>query len=123
MSRIGTGRNNERVTGIELGKRIRAIRTEKKITVQRLADEVGVQPSFINQLEAGDRVPSFTTLIHLINALAVSADELLFHYIEHPAPGTLECRVSRLLQNAEKKQLSRIEAHIMLELSMMNDQD
>ncbi len=121
MARLGTGKNQERVNGAELGKRIRAIRMEKNITVQKLADAVGVQTGFINQLEAGDRVPSFTTLIHLINALGVSADELLYPYIKNPAPGTVDKRISRLLQSVDEQEVSRIEAHILLELKLMKD--
>ncbi len=118
MARVGTGMKKERVGGVEFGKRLRAIRLERGITVQRLADAAGVLPSFINQLEAGDRVPSFSTLIHLINALEVSADELLYHYISHPDPEVGNRRIARLLQNASRSRLARIEAHIMLELSL-----
>ncbi len=123
MPRLGTGKNQERINGTELGKRIRAIRLEKNITVQKLADATGVQTGFINQLEAGDRVPSFTTLIHLINALEVSADELLYAYITHPAPGTIDRRISRLLQGADEQQLCHIEAHILLDLQLMKDKE
>ncbi len=121
MARLGSGLNQERFNGVEFGKRLRTIRKEKKITVQRLADQAGVLPGFINQLEAGDRVPSFTTLIHLINALEVSADELLYSYLSHPTPGTIDRRVSRLMKDLDDEQRSRIEAHIALEISMINE--
>ncbi len=123
MSRLGTGLNRTRLTGVELGKRIRIARAAKEMTIQGLADAVGVQPSFINQLESGDRVPSFTTLIHLINALGVSADELLYSYLVCPAPGTVYRPIDRLLENTDKGQIDRIEAHIMLELSMIRNTD
>lgn len=121
MPRRGTGINNERPCGVALGKRIRNVRLEKKITIQKLADGVGVQSSFINQLESGDRVPSFGTLIKLINTLEISADELLYDYINYKRPDVLDNRISRKLKGATEDQIKRIEAHILLELSFDND--
>lgn len=121
MPRRGTGRNNERPCGVALGKRIKSARLEKKMTIQKLADGVGVQSSFINQLESGDRVPSFGTLIKLINTLDISADELLYDYINYKQPDILVNRISRMLQDATESQIKHIEAHILLELSIDDD--
>jgi transcriptional regulator with XRE-family HTH domain len=111
------------LNGSHLGKRIRDIRMEKKISIQKLADSTGVQRSFINQLESGDRLPSFGTLIAIINTLEVSADELLYDYIKNPNPEVVECRLSRKLQNATEQQIKRIEAHILLDLNLSEEDD
>lgn len=118
MPRRRTGKNAEVLNGNQLGKRIRDIRLEKKISIQKLADCAGVQRSFINQLENGDRLPSFGTLIAIINTLEVSADELLYDYIQIPRPDIIETSINRKLQNASEQQIKRIEAHILLELSL-----
>ncbi len=118
MPRRATGHNSKRLSGNMLGKRIRDIRMEKNFTIQYLADAVGVQTNHINQLESGDRTPSFSTLIHITNALGVSADELLYGYLTHPDSRVIDDRISRKLQGASEQQLRRIEAHIQLELSL-----
>ena len=118
MPRRRTGAETNAVTAISLGKRIRSIRNEKHITVQKLADSVGVQRNFINQLEVGDKFPSFGTLIAIINALGVSADEVLYDYIDVRDTKIVENRIGRKLANASEAQIRRIEAHIQLELDM-----
>ncbi|MBE6576907.1 MAG: helix-turn-helix transcriptional regulator [Ruminococcaceae bacterium] len=118
MPRRRTGADENIVSAKALGKRIRSIRTEKHISVQKIADSVGVQRSFINQLEAGDKFPSFGTLIAIINALGVSADEILYDYITVHDTKVIESRVGRMLAGASEEQIRRIEAHIQLELSM-----
>lgn len=79
---------------------------------------MGVQRSFINQLEAGDKFPSFGTLIAIINTLGVSADEVLYDYINLHDSKIIECRIARKLVNISEEQIRRIEAHIQLELEM-----
>ena len=118
MPRRRTGVEENTITATALGKRIRDIRNEKHISVQKVADCVGVQRSFINQLEAGDKVPSFGTLIAIINTLGVSADEVLYDYVKVHDTKTVECRIGRKLANASDEQIRRIEAHIQLELDI-----
>ena len=118
MPRRRTGADENKITSVALGKRIRSIRTEKHISVQKLADSVGVQRNFINQLEAGDKFPSFGTLVAIINTLGVSADEVLCDYMTVKDPRVVESRIGRKLAGASEDQIRRIEAHIQLELSM-----
>ena len=121
MPRRRTGKNIDPPNGIFLGRKIRDIRTEKNISIQKLADCAGVQRSFINQLESGDRLPSFGNLVSIINTLGVSADELLYDYLDTPNPQTMETRITRKLMLASEKQIKRIEAHILLELNISDD--
>ena len=118
MPRRRSGAEENKVSAKALGKRIRNIRTEKHISVQKVANCAGVQRSFINQLEAGDKFPSFGTLIAIINTLGVSADEVLYDYIIAHDSKVVESRIGRLLADANEEQIRRIEAHIQLELSM-----
>ncbi len=118
MSRKRTGDNAREINGTMLGKRIREIRKEKNISIQKLADGAGVQASFINQLEHGDRVPSFGTLIDILNTLQVSADELLYDYLNERPRYVITSRIAEKLDNATEEQLKRIEAHITVELTL-----
>lgn len=62
---------------IDLGKRVRACRTNLNWTQERLAQEIGVSTSFIGHIERGSRKASIDTLVLLANAMQVSTDELL----------------------------------------------
>ena len=69
-----------------IGARIRAVRTEKKITQEQLAEVVGVGTSHISHIETGSGTPSFETIIQIINALDCSADELLCIDVKNARP-------------------------------------
>lgn len=60
-----------------LGNKIRMLRTEKKITLKGLADEVCVTASLISQIERGLANPSISSLKAIADVLEVSVAELL----------------------------------------------
>lgn len=57
--------------------RLKALRTSKDWSQMELSRRSGVSQSFINDLEAGTKQPTLTTLKKLANALGVSVSELL----------------------------------------------
>ena len=69
-----------------IGARIRAVRTEKKITQEQLAEAVGVGTSHISHIETGNGTASLETIIQIINVLDCSADELLCADIKKARP-------------------------------------
>ena len=62
---------------MELGKRLRETRMQKKMTQQTLADMVQVELRTYQRYEEGTREPSFAMLRALADALEVSTDYLL----------------------------------------------
>jgi transcriptional regulator with XRE-family HTH domain len=56
---------------LELGRKIRALRLQEGMTLQRLATAVGVSQSLISQVERGLASPSITTLRRIASALNV----------------------------------------------------
>lgn len=67
----------------DLGNRIRRIRKEKYLTQFALAEEVGVSPNFLGDVERGVKSPSLETMVCLANVLDVSLDYLLFESLKH----------------------------------------
>jgi transcriptional regulator with XRE-family HTH domain len=61
-----------------IGDRLRAARTDRRMSLRVLADRVGVSPSLISQVERGRARPSVNTLYTMARELEVSLDELLF---------------------------------------------
>ena len=67
----------------DLGNRIRKIRKEKYMTQFTLAEEIGVSPNFLGDVERGDKSPSLETIVCIANVLDVSLDFLLFDSLNH----------------------------------------
>lgn len=60
-----------------LGKRIRAERSNRKLTQEQLAEAVGVSTTYIGFVERGERTITLEKLIDITNALHVSIDYLI----------------------------------------------
>jgi len=65
------------VDKIELGQRIRALRKERKQTLETLAEAADIGFVYLGEIERGIKMPSLKTFVKLVNALRISADELL----------------------------------------------
>lgn len=62
---------------LELGQKIRVLRKEKKQTLETLAEAADIGLVYLGEIERGVKMPSLKTFIKLVNALGVSADELI----------------------------------------------
>ena len=67
---------------VSIGKRIRAIRTSKKLTQAMLAELSHVEPSNISHIERAATKLSLPTLVSIANALGTTLDELLYDSLE-----------------------------------------
>lgn len=59
-----------------VGKRIKEIRVEKKISQQELADFCGIEPSNMSRLEAGRANATLSTLDKICKSLDIEIIEL-----------------------------------------------
>ena len=64
--------------------------------------------TYIPQLERGEKVPSFDTLIYLTNALGVTVDELLCDYVDADK-STIANNISKKMEKLNKKQQQHLE--------------
>lgn len=62
---------------MEFGKRLKMLRTNKKLTQQQLADRLGVAKSVVSYYESGDRFPSYDVLVGIARTFHVTTDYLL----------------------------------------------
>lgn len=60
-----------------LGANLKRIRMKKEITQVEIAKTLGVNRSFVSNIENGKTNPTLSTITSLAKALGVSADELL----------------------------------------------
>ena len=68
-----------------LGKRIRLLRKQQRLSQLVLAEMVDKSPTYISLVENGQKGSSLETLIDVANALKVTMDVLLAEYLEHSA--------------------------------------
>ena len=60
-----------------LGNRIKVVRAEKGYTQSELAQLAGISNVYLGEIERGMKMPSLNSFIKIVQALAVSADDLL----------------------------------------------
>ena len=61
-----------------IGKRIKKIRKEKKLTINQLANEASVSNGLISRIENGRTIPSLPVLLEIISSLHIDAS----HFFE-----------------------------------------
>ena len=61
----------------ELGMRIRYLREQKKMTLEDLSFEAGINKNYLSDLERGNRNPTVKVLTKIADALEISL-EILF---------------------------------------------
>lgn len=62
---------------LALGRAVRAIRDEKKISQVQLAEATGLAQAWISQIERGRRNPSWSNVLRLAEGLDVRLSELV----------------------------------------------
>ena len=71
----------------ELGKRIRTERIDKKMTQEELAERAGLHPTYIGQVERGEKSLTITSLEKIAEGLGISFSDL-FENIQPPTKPT-----------------------------------
>ena len=67
---------------VQLGKRVRELRTQAGITQAVLAERIGVSPEFLSRMERGMKGPSLQTIERLAEGLGVAPRDLLDFSVE-----------------------------------------
>lgn len=73
-----SGRRGPRGSTVEddVGRRLRAHREARQVSLRELARRLGISPSAISQIETGKSRPSVSTLYAIVSELDMSLDEL-----------------------------------------------
>lgn len=107
-----------RLSGEQFGKRLRQIRVSKNIPASTVAVKIGVEETYIPQLERGAKLPSFDTLVYIANTLGVTTDELLCDYIEAEKE-TVPTIIHQKMAKLNPEQRRHIEEIIDMEIKYM----
>lgn len=65
-----------------IGRNIRAIRKAQNMSIDDLAFHSGLSRNYIAMVERGERNPTLKSFLQIVNALKVSADEVLCDVLE-----------------------------------------
>lgn len=60
-----------------MGKRIKEARSEKRLTLEKLSENIGISRNFLWEIESGRKAPALQTLYAIARELGISADYLL----------------------------------------------
>ena len=93
-----------------LGKEIARIRKLRGLTQKALAERVSIKPNFLSEIDSGDKMASFDTIVRLATSLECSLDELAGKELDAAAA---------LTENERAAQLCREDAMIRKSVIMM----
>ncbi|MFO7750023.1 MAG: XRE family transcriptional regulator [Desulfobacteraceae bacterium] len=60
-----------------IGKKIKKVRLDKKLTLDFLANETGLAKAFIKRVESGEKIPSVGNLLQIARALGIDSNFFL----------------------------------------------
>lgn len=75
-----THRKDRRPEAEKFGAIVRALREERDLTQDQLAERAGVSATYIGFIERGDNVPTLTIILQIASALKVRSSELLHDF-------------------------------------------
>ena len=90
-----------------IGENIRKRRQEKKLRQEDLAELCNLSANYIGMIERGEKLPSLKTFIDIVNALEVSADEILCGAVKTGYPER-ESKLASRLENVSAEDKARI---------------
>lgn len=93
-----------------LGSVIKSARKRSDLTIEELADRVGISERYLYRIENEGKKPSYDVLYAIIRTLAISPD--LIFYPERPSKDSEIENLVRLLHSCDDKSLSVVRATI-----------
>lgn len=87
-----------------IGQRIKAVRNEKKLTQEYVAEKTGVNVSHISNIETNKVNVSLTLLVGICNVLDVTIDYLLENEYHNPTT-VIEKELFNVIKGMEKDKL------------------
>lgn len=89
---------------MDFGKRLAALRKQRTMTQQALADAVGCHVTMVRRYEAGETQPTLEVIRNMARALSVSADALVFEQDERDPVDELRLQFEAVSQLPPEEQ-------------------
>ena len=123
MPRKRTDTDIGRCDGKSFGRIVRKLRIEKKLSILTFAEQVGICRNYVSQIESGDKLPSFETLLLISKVLDVTPNDLLVDYID--SNKSLAIRSEQIewqLRDLNDEQIQHVQAMIAAEVEFLKRQ-
>lgn len=104
----------------KVGAQVRKKRKAKEMSQEQLAIKAGVGITHISHIETGNTIPSISTLVDIINALDISADELFCDYIAKCRP-IFHNRIADCIEDCTEEEIRIIADTIIALKSSLRD--
>ncbi|XZF13646.1 helix-turn-helix domain-containing protein [Chitinophagaceae bacterium MMS25-I14] len=88
---------------LEISKKIKKHRTDKRLTVQELADRSGVTKGLISQIENGRSIPSLPVLFSIIKSLEVAIGDFFAEIASDAEPAPVIVRKKGEYESFQKE--------------------
>lgn len=81
-----------------IGRNIRTHRNAQKLSIEELAFKANLSKNYLALVERGEKIPSLETFLNILNALNISADEVLCDVVN----AAFKVRTTNLSDQMEK---------------------
>lgn len=92
------------------GKNIKSARQRSELTIEELAERVGITERYLYRIENENKKPSYDVLYKLIRELSISPD--LIFYPEKPSKESEVENLIRMLYNCDERSLEVVKATV-----------
>ncbi len=93
-----------------LGRIIKSARLRSELTIEELAEKVGITERYLYRIENENKKPSYDVLYKLIRELSISPD--LIFYLEKPSKESEVENLIRMLYNCDERSLEVVKATV-----------
>lgn len=77
---------NEELFKKLFGERVKNIRKSRKMTQEKLAETIGIEPAHLCKMENGTHFPSLKTLLKLVNVLGMEIEDFFTFSLNQKNP-------------------------------------
>jgi transcriptional regulator with XRE-family HTH domain len=116
-AKASVGKRN--ITPTPVGKRIKSVRTRKKMTLDQVANDTGCSIDYLKRVESGREMPPVGTLLQIARALQIDSGFFLREQTESRkarasayAKRTADYAYTALTSGAENKHLKAFRIHV-----------
>ena len=93
---------------VSMGKRIKECRLKKQLTVEQLAEKLEISVVFMNDIERGVKTPRMENFVKILNALEITADEILFDSVRADTDIYLN-EITKKMKRLDNNQIAKVE--------------
>ncbi|MBE7020388.1 MAG: helix-turn-helix transcriptional regulator [Ruminococcaceae bacterium] len=101
---------------VSMGKRIKEARLKKGLSVEKLAEILDISVVFMSDIERGVKCPRMENFVKILNALEITADEVLFDSVRADTDIYLSKLTSKM-KHLDNRQIAKVEKIIDILLS------